>query len=57
MLDHEKPEALSPQAVETFRETAYSPVSLDVDIEYARSSLDEPTNVEEKRETRGDNVW
>ncbi|KAH8812741.1 proline-specific permease [Xylogone sp. PMI_703] len=57
-MDHEKPEAVTPTVVETIRENAHSPLTLDLDVEYARSpSLDEPTNIEDKKERRGESLW
>ncbi|KUJ09209.1 proline-specific permease [Mollisia scopiformis] len=52
-LDHEKPEAVFPQVFE-YVEPTRSP--LTPDVEYA-PSIDEPANVEERRERRGESVW
>jgi yeast amino acid transporter len=59
-MDHEKPQAvghLAHQVVhESFRESTVSPVSLD--IEYADNrSLDEPVNIDERKDRRGESVW
>lgn len=56
VMDHEKPEALNLEVTESLRESACSPMTLD--IEYARApSPDEPADIEERKDMRGDNVW
>ncbi|KAL5324908.1 hypothetical protein ACEPPN_006027 [Leptodophora sp. 'Broadleaf-Isolate-01'] len=55
-MDHEKPEVVSPRVYEYLSEATRSPVSPD--IEYPRSpSLDEPGNVDERKDPKGESVW
>ncbi|KAI9046855.1 hypothetical protein LZ554_008934 [Drepanopeziza brunnea f. sp. 'monogermtubi'] len=52
-MDHEKPEVVSPQIYE-ISEATRSPITPD--IEYP-PSVNEPTNVDERNEPRGESVW
>ncbi|KAK0105446.1 hypothetical protein ONS96_004833 [Cadophora gregata f. sp. sojae] len=55
-MDHEKPEVVSPRVFEYLSEATRSPVSPD--IEYPRTpSIDEPGNVDERRDPKGESVW
>ena len=55
-MDHEKPEVVSPRVYEYLSEATRSPVSPDLD--YPRTpSVDEPGNVDEQKDPKGDSVW
>ena len=55
-MDHEKPEAVTPQVYEYLSGATRSQVSPD--FEYPRTpSIDEPANVEERKDPRGESVW
>lgn len=55
-MDHEKPEAVSPQVYEYLSEATRPPVTPD--IEYPRTpSINEPPNVDERKDPRGESVW
>jgi amino acid transporter len=55
-MDHEKPEVVMPQIYEYVSDHTRS--TLNPDIEYAHdTSIEEPPNVEDRRERRGESLW
>jgi yeast amino acid transporter len=55
-MDHEKPQAVSPQIFEFGGEATQS--TYEPEIHYERPpSIEEPTQVKERRERRGESVW
>jgi amino acid transporter len=56
MMDHEKPEVVMPQIYEYVSDNARS--TLSPDFEYTLDpSIEEPPNVEDRRERRGESLW
>lgn len=62
-MDHEKPQAVSPEIFEYGGEQHHSLVMSDLapdnsDTLYGQApSIDEPENVEERKERRGESLW
>lgn len=55
-MDHEKPQAVSPQVFDFGGEPTQS--SYESEMQYERApSIEEPTQVKERRERRGESVW
>jgi hypothetical protein len=55
-MDHEKPQAVTPQVFDFGGETTQS--TLESDLQYERPpSIEEPAPVKERRDRRGESVW
>jgi yeast amino acid transporter len=55
-MDHEKPEVVMPRIYEYVSDNTRSTISPD--IEYTLDpSIEEPPNVEDRRERRGESLW
>lgn len=55
-MDHEKPEVVMPQIYEYVSDNTRS--TLSPDTEFALDpSIEEPPNVEDRRERRGESLW
>lgn len=55
---HEKaPEALDPQIYEFTSETARSTITPDIEYAGTPSLEDEPVNIEDRKEQKGESVW
>jgi len=55
-MDHEKPEVVIPQLCEYASENTRSTMSPDFDFAL-EPSVEEPPNVEDRRERRGESLW
>jgi amino acid transporter len=55
-MDHEKPEVVMPQLYEYASENTRSTLSPDFDFAL-EPPVEEPPNVEDRRERRGESLW
>lgn len=55
-MDHEKPEVVMPQIYEYVRDHTRSTLSPDFDFAL-EPTIEEPPNVEDRRERRGESLW
>jgi hypothetical protein len=56
-MDHEKPQAVSPQVFDFGGEPTQSSYESEMQYEQRAPSIEEPTQAKERRERRGESVW